>query len=531
MRRRPATYVAALLSVLLAPAPPADAQVSATRPAGSTPSLSVPAPAPAAAPTSSRGPYCIGDYADDLSQLAPRARELERQPYSFCVRTTATYECLSYAVDGSVRRSRMKVVAHGTAFAYRQIAGATTQTLLLTNDHVAEWPAVTDDDHPVDGVPLGCKRVADSLRIVESEDDDYDPDDIPLTRVVTDPQLDAAILKANTALPILPWKIGRSAALRVRNVVEVRGFPLGAFQATNIGKVVSAYDHDDYKDWDHDDFVIDALLSAGNSGSPVLAVSCQSGEFELVGLYHAGYTEGSALNVAIGIDQLRDMMTTLKRSPRAHNDAAVTLDEAARGRLLAHVEASFEPFFPLGALTASIRARPDGALLFELYPKEFPFRAQPIFAFEDLPQAGAFGAPGRYWFGSLSGVRRYQRADLDAEAQAQVAHLVAALRHDAVAFFGTRALKHAAASRAQFEHLARLERSLQRTVAGRHDLDAAVADLAERLAPHQGDPSVPLDDLFTLPAHLPPPAPLAPPPPASPMPRPPRVMRRAIEKR
>ena len=169
MRRRPATYVAALLSVLLAPASPANAQVSATRPAGSTPSLSAkPAPAAPAASTSSHGPYCIGDYADDLSQLAPRARELERQPYSFCVRTTATYECLSYAVDGTVRRSRKKVVAHGTAFAYRQLAGATTQTLLLTNDHVAEWPQVTDEDHAVDGVPLGCKRVSDSLRIVES---------------------------------------------------------------------------------------------------------------------------------------------------------------------------------------------------------------------------------------------------------------------------------------------------------------------------------------------------------------------------
>ena len=35
----------------------------------------------------------------------------------------------------------------------------------------------------------------------------------------------------------------------------------------------SEHDHDDYGEWDHDDFVVDALLSAGNSGSPVLAVS------------------------------------------------------------------------------------------------------------------------------------------------------------------------------------------------------------------------------------------------------------------
>ena len=50
-------------------------------------------------------------------------------------------------------------------------------------------------------------------------------------------------------------------ALRERNVVDVRGFPLGAFKATNLGTVISTYDHDDYKEWDHDDFVIDALLT------------------------------------------------------------------------------------------------------------------------------------------------------------------------------------------------------------------------------------------------------------------------------
>ena len=120
---------------------------------------------------------------------------------------------------------------------------------------------------------------------------------------------------------MLPWKIGRSAALRERNVVEVRGFPLGAFQATNVGKVVSAFDHDSYHEWDHDDFVVDALLSSGNSGSPVLAVSCRTGEFELVGIYHAGYAEGSALNVVVGIDQVRDLLTTLKRTPGRHDNA------------------------------------------------------------------------------------------------------------------------------------------------------------------------------------------------------------------
>ena len=49
-------------------------------------------------------------------------------------------------------------------------------------------------------------------------------------------------------------------------------------------------DRDQEQGWDHVDFVVDALLSEGNSGSPVLAASCKSRELELVGVYHAGYS-------------------------------------------------------------------------------------------------------------------------------------------------------------------------------------------------------------------------------------------------
>jgi len=387
----------------------------------------------------SPAPFCSGEYADDLSALQPAARELERHPYSFCVRTSAVYECLSYAADGSVRRQKKRATAHGTAFAYRQQGG---DTFLVTNDHVAEWPTVTDDSHKVEGVPPGCKRVSDALRLVDSESDDYDLDDIKLERVVTDRELDAAVLKARAALPVLPWKVGRSAALRERNVVEVRGFPLGVFRATNVGKVISAYDHDDYKEWDHDDFVIDALLSQGNSGSPVLAVSCKTGELEL--------------------------------------GARRQLLEAARG--------SPAPFFPLGALTAEVRVRADNALVFEVYPREFPRRTTPMVAFEDLPFAGGFGQVGRIWFGGDAGLRGYRMSELDAEAQATLTHLVEALRRDALAFFDWRKrTRDAPKSRADFDRLARLERTLDRTAETRRDLTQAAADAADRLGPRHGD--------------------------------------------
>src|SRR5207344_1434514 len=108
------------------------------------------------------------------------------------------------------------------------------------------WPAVTDAQHAVDGVPSGCKRVAESLALVDDEHDAYGVDDIPVTRVVSDPQLDVAVLRAHGALQVMPWKVGKSAGIRERNAVEVRGFPLGAFRATSLGKVISEHDHDDY---------------------------------------------------------------------------------------------------------------------------------------------------------------------------------------------------------------------------------------------------------------------------------------------
>src|SRR5919201_5339184 len=157
-----------------------------------------PASPPAPAPPASAA-YCPSEYADDYSALLPKARELEQQlpAYTFCIRTVATYECPFYGPDGNLRRKKRRVISHGTGFAYRQQAG---ETLLLTNQHVAEWPAVTDEDHPVEDVPSGCKRVSDALTIVDSEGDSDVRDDVPLSRVVVDPQLDVAVLRARAQL-------------------------------------------------------------------------------------------------------------------------------------------------------------------------------------------------------------------------------------------------------------------------------------------------------------------------------------------
>ncbi|HVZ35620.1 MAG TPA: hypothetical protein VG963_24510, partial [Polyangiaceae bacterium] len=120
-------------------------------------------------PVSSTPPnVCTGAYADSFSVLAPDVGRLEAQlaAYTFCIRSAATYECLSYGVDGELAQRRKRSVTHGTAFAYERGGRG---TLLLTNQHVSDWPSVTDDDHTVDGVPNGCKRVGTELSIVQSE--------------------------------------------------------------------------------------------------------------------------------------------------------------------------------------------------------------------------------------------------------------------------------------------------------------------------------------------------------------------------
>jgi len=457
--------------------------------------------------TSTKGAYCSGAYADDFAALSPAAREAEQKPQSqswvYAIRTSAVYECLSYAGDGNVRRVRRKALPHGTGFGYRQQNG---ETYILTNHHVAEWPAVTDDEHRVDDVPPGCKRVSDALRIVESERDSYDRDDIPLQRVVTDKSMDMAVLKAHQLLPILPWKVGRSADLKERNVVDVRGFPLGAFKATNVGKVVSTYDHDDEKDWDHVDFVVDAQLSPGNSGSPVLAVSCRTGEFELVGVYHAGYAGNTPLNVVVAIDQVRDMMTTLKKSPRRDHTEVSALDRKARTRLFTGLDGALDPFFPFDGAVAVGRARSDGALIFEVMSPAFPVRSTPALVLEDLPdpaQPEGYGELGRVWVGGKFGLKVFPKGALDPDGQTLVERVLEGLRSNAGLAVELRAAQgQAARDREHYEQMGKLERQLRHTAGTQTDLANSLGELVERLSPKVGETTVSLAEAYVP---LPPP--------------------------
>jgi serine protease Do len=455
---------------------------------------------------------CQGEYADTLEIQSPHTREIEQGPrgqYSYLVRSTAKYECPFFGPDGKLRRRRVQATELGSAFAY-EISGS--DTYLLTNEHVASWPEVTDTFHRIDGVQDGCKRVEDKLRIVRDERDDFEPGQIPLTRVAVEPLLDAAILRANQKLNALPYRIGKSAGLRQGNAVEVRGFPLGVMQAVSGGKIVNPYDRDQEQGWDHVDFVIDALLAEGNSGSPVLALSCHSRDLELVGMYHAGYKGHGALNVVIGIDQLTDFMRKKKRVPRALSaeNAPGAAGAAERARLVASLTAGTLPLVDFGGLFVRIDVS-DEVLLYHVYGRQFPLDERRAAVIEDLPKEGAFGELGHVWVqgqqaeGKGQGGtnwREWPLAALGADERDLLTRVTESIR---LQIIHTIDYRHALANPAMSEERRRgrdLSRVLARDIPLAKDLAANLLDMADRLS--AGRETTPLTAATETPPATPP---------------------------
>jgi len=429
------------------------------------------------------GMICEGEYSDTLQVQSVRTRDLEqgaRGQYSYLIRSTAKYECPFFGPDGKLRRRRVQASELGTAFAY-EVSGS--ETYLLTNEHVAVWPEVTDALHRIEGVADGCKRVEDKLRIVRDERDDFDPGQIALTRVAVDPLLDAAILKAGQRLTVLPYKIGKSAGLRQGNAVAVRGFPLGVMQAVSSGKVVNPYDRDQEQGWDHVDFVVDALLSEGNSGSPVLAASCKSRELELVGVYHAGYKGHSALNVVVGIDQLTDFMRKKRRVPRAiaseGSPGAPGLVE--RGRVKDALAAGTLPLFDFGGLVVRVEIN-DGVLLYHLYGRQFPLDDRRVAVIEDLLKTGSFGELGRMWVLGATGWREWPPAALGVDERDLLARVVDTIR---LQVLHTLDYRHALTNPGSADERRRgreVSRTIARDMPVARDLSTSLLETADRLA-------------------------------------------------
>jgi hypothetical protein len=325
---------------------------------------------------------CSGDYSDSLSSMNLQNRRFEESPdarYTYCIRNTATYEHLYYGKGGKVRKSLIKKVIHGTGFAYKEKNG---EWFVATNQHVAEQPDVTDSDSDLEGVPMGSRKIREVLEIVANEDDTFTKGHIPLKRVVADETLDTAVLKSRIPLKLMPYKIGDSSELKVGNILFVKGYPLGVFPASNTGRVTSLKQLDAEGAWSHSDFATDALLNSGNSGSPVFAISCKTGELELVGIYHAGYTDSQGMNLVVEIDQLKEMLETLRVTPhKAKTDDTAFSRQSVFDALMKQPQPAFIPFDDQ-VVRIDIK---DGAPRFSLLSSHFPLDSTIRFAIVDAP--------------------------------------------------------------------------------------------------------------------------------------------------
>jgi serine protease Do len=277
--------------------------------------------------------------------------------------------------------------------------------------------------------------------------------------------------------------------MRQGNAVQVRGFPLGLIRAVNTGKVVNPYDLDQEQGWNHVDFVTDALLSEGNSGSPVLALSCKTAELQLVGMYHAGYKGHSALNVVVGIDQLREFMTKKRRVPRTSSpEGNPAMSTTERKRVKDTLATGALPLFEFGGLHVMADAQGD-QLLYHVYGRDFPLDDRRIAVLEDRPGAAGTGEIARLWVRGDSGLREWQAKDLGADEKDFLVRFGEALRFQMIRVMGYR---RTLASPNAFEERRRgreLLRTIERQVMPARELSGSLVDLVERLGPAR-DPAV-----------------------------------------
>ena len=447
-------------------------------------------------------------YSDSFIPLREDVRMFERDPanrYTYCVRNVATYECLSYGSEGAVEHKTHRSTAYGTAFAYQHDGD---ETRLLTNEHVVSWPAVTDSSHGVEGVPSGCKLASQKLHIVDNEDDEYDEDDIPLQRVVDDRALDAAVVQAKGKLRLLPYRMGRSSALSTGDVVIVRGFPLGVFAAYNTGKIINTLDEDRYKHWDHADFIVDAQLSNGNSGSPVLALNRRTGEYELMGVFDASYTRASSLNAVVAIEQLRELMFQLKSGAKPGGTIdSETLSDAALRRQLQHAQTdrSGVPFVRLGSLLVQIQSIGE-TLLFQVFSKDFPVDDRRIVVLQDVVSTEGKGTLQTVWFGGDRGYREFAVANLDSGSSAMIRRVLQRLHDLASSTLTYRTyLRHAPDSQQSLKQRSRLQKTLAQAAVRDSEFAQQLQELAEDKSPPSTKNAMSLQEVlvqFEHPANL-----------------------------
>jgi hypothetical protein len=216
-------------------------------------------------------------------------------------------------------------------------------------------------------------------------------------------------------------------------------------------------------------------------------------------MFHAGYVRGTALNAAVGIDELRDLMMTLKRTPRSKDPAERNLGPAQRSELWqSFSDPTFVPYLNLGPLTISLRRLGSG-LIYEVFSRRFPTDDRRVAVLVDGPAAGSFGALMEVWFGNERGLKRYELRELDKEGAVlgQVQSVLRRIQSLTMATLRYRAVSaRAATSREAVAERAALQRTLSRETTADGDLAQILLDLGDRLSPRPQEPAQSVSNVF-----------------------------------
>lgn len=327
---------------------------------------------------------CSGRYADNTEVLKKEIIDFEksqRSNYAVCIRNTTVYEQIFYSEDGKINKRPIKYVIHGTAFPIEKKGGT---VYFLTNEHIANQPFVTTESNRLEGVPFGAKKVSETIKIVQNENDTFEKNFIELKVTAIAPELDAAILEGKVNIEPIPYKVGSSSELRTGNVVMIKGFPLGIFNVSNSGKVININVEDNDGEWHHTDFIVDAQLNTGQSGSPVFAINCQTGEYELVGIFHAFYSEGKGLNLVVGIDELIDFIKNKKSILPDPQKEFSFFSTQEQFKIISYLlDPKNLKFFQFGDNIFNVILSKDRSITIEIYSQHFPTYTVPIFAMID----------------------------------------------------------------------------------------------------------------------------------------------------
>jgi hypothetical protein len=206
-------------------------------------------------------------------------------------------------------------------------------------------------------------------------------------------------------------------------------------------------------------------------------------------MYHAGYKEASALNVVIGIDQLREFMLKKRRVPRASSEGPV-VGAAERKRLEVTLGTEALPLFELGGLHV-LAERSGDQLLYHLYGRNFPLDDRRLAVLEDDRSSGKFGEFGRLFVRGEGGWRAFATVALHEEDHDLLDRL-----GDAVRLHILRVLEYrrVLASKGASEERRRgreLLKTLERQAQPERELVVNFVELVERLAPgREGAPLV-----------------------------------------